>query len=139
MVDGKCIAGDAHVRRSDKVSAAEGNWQVGDVLVYRPSSYSTCGDEYECIDGTCQSSYTPIDDPSRECSTRPTVDVLSVEHSSNEDGIYFNFDIAQMDAAMGEGNWEEGAVSAYNYRTGRVVNVYMLRKDGNGDSDGDGH
>lgn len=128
-----------HGRRSDKVSASEGNWQVGDVLVYRPNSYSTCGDEYECIQGTCQSSYTPIDDSSRQCSARPTVDVLSVEHSKFGNGKYFNFDIAQMDAAMGEGNWESRAVSAYNYRTGRVVNVYMWRKDGNGDSAGDGH
>merc|ERR1712087_713837 len=44
-----------------------------------------------------------------------------------------------MDAAMGEGNWVTRAVPAYNYRTGRVVDVWIWRADGNGDSVGDGH
>ena len=60
--------------------------------------------------------------------------VLSVDHSSNTVGQYFNFDVASLDTYFGTTRWDHKSIKVRNQRTGHVDYVEIWRTEGGGSS-----
>ncbi len=101
-------SGDAHGRKAD--GAKNGDWTKGQELTFGESP----------------------------ALAQHPIEVLSNDHSSGKTGQYFNFDVAEVDKAVGHDQWARRVFTIRQARTGKS-SAAVLWRNANGGSQGDGH
>lgn len=83
---------------------------------------------------------TTVDEIEKARATLPfeSIEVLSADHSSGRRGMYFNFDVAELDRRLGFSGWNSRNFTVINTRTG-MISAAVLWRTSSGGSKGDGH
>eukprot|EP01084_Bolivina_argentea_P315804 547268_1 len=105
--------GDGHGREDDG-TASPGDFQTGDILSFIGINIENC--------------------PPTPC----TFTILSIDHTYDVIGLYFNFDNALIDCILGRNDWSHENFNIFNSRTEQIKKVVLWRSS-NGGTVGDGH